>query len=797
MAGVCADDGSCKPRRGGYPEIVVAKKHLLAGLVVAVVAALVVVGVTPLGVSPPAPERSAAESFSAGRALLLLREVAAAPRPMGSDGAARARDTIVARLDELHLAPHVQTASAVSAQSGRVAGTVRNVVARLPGRDPSRAVLLVAHYDSVPVAAGAADDGGGVVTLLETARALASGRRPRNDVIFLFTDGEERGLLGARAFLREDPWAYGVGVVLNFDSPGSSSPVLMYETSPGNGLLVREFVAAAPHPYSSSLMYEVSRRLPIESDFRPFVAAGVPGMSFGALDGPAYDHTGYDSPAKFHAGSLQHEGDTALALARRFGDLDLWDLHREDVVYFDVVDGVAVVYDAGLVLPFVGLAAAVFAVAVTVAVRRRLLSLRGVSLAVPATAAVLGVALVATAVAWGMYRTAYEQRTWSETGVVISDFYRLGLVLLAAAVIVAAYELLLRRLRPWDLAVAAVSWWLVAAVAVAVVVPGASYLLTWPLAGAGLGLLGAVLLGERALHSVAGVAVTLAGAAPGVVLMSSATYLLLMSAGLKQVATVAAVWLVAGLLVIPLEVVRRGFRLWLPVALAAAGVAVLMAVGSTVAFDAEHPRFTSIYYRVDESGVARWETVDRIDQWTGQFLRDGLRSPFQDAYFPQMGVRRTTVGAASQVRLAAPVIDVLSDTTTGDRRTVRLRLRSARGAQVVSLLVHSVVGGLTASVDGLPLQAWDTTILDGTTVRWWFDYYAPPPAGVAVTLRFASGPEVLLRVVDFSYGIPPQLAGQYDGRPSGMLPGRIGDGTLVERTLRLPAVEEAASPPAP
>jgi len=792
MGGVCAAAGSCKPRRGGYPETVAAKKHLLAVLVVVVVAALVVVGVTPLGVSPPAPERSAADGFSAGRAMQHLREIAAAPRPIGSGGAARARDVIAAELDALHLAPHVQTASAVSSQSGRVAGTVRNVVARLPGRDPSRAVLLVAHYDSVPVAAGAADDAGGVVTLLETARALASGPRPRNDVIFLFTDGEERGLLGARAFLREDPWAYGVGVVLNFDSPGSSSPALMYETSPGNGLLVRELVAGAPHPYTSSLMYEVSRRLPIESDFRPFVAAGVPGMSFGALDGPAYDHTAYDSLESFHAGSLQHEGDTALALARRFGDLDLWDLHREDVVYFDVVDGFAVVYGRGLVLPLAALAAALFAVAVAVAGRRRLLSLRGFSLAVPATATVLGVALLVMALVWGMYRTAYEQRTWSETGVVISDFYRLGLVLLAAAAIVASYELLLRRLRPWDLAVAALLWWLIGAVAVAVIVPGASYLLTWPLAAASLGLLGAVLLGDRALHSVAGVVVTLAGAAPGVVLMSSATYLLLMSAGLKQVVTVLAVWLVAGLLVIPLEVVRRGSRLWLPVALAGVGFVVLMAVGSTVAFDTEHPRFTSIYYRVDESGAARWQTVDRIDDWTGQFLQEELR-PFHDAYFPQMGVRSTIVGAAPQVRLAAPVIEVLRDTTMGDRRTVRLRLRSARDAQVVSLLVHSVVGGLTASVEGLPLQGWDTTILDGTTVRWWFDYYAPPPAGVVVTLRFATGPAVLLRAVDFSYGIPPQLAGQYDGRPPGMLPGRIGDGTLVESTLRLPAVPATAS----
>ena len=167
-----------------------------------------------------------------------------------------------------------------------MAGVVHNVVARLPGRDPSRAVLLVAHYDSVPTAAGAADDGSGVAALLETARALRSGPSPRNDIIFLFTDGEERGLLGSQAFLQDDPWAYAAGVVLNFDSPGSSSPALMYETSPGNGLLVSHYLAAG-QAYGSSLMYEVSRRQPVVSDFRPFVARGIPGMTFGMLDGPA------------------------------------------------------------------------------------------------------------------------------------------------------------------------------------------------------------------------------------------------------------------------------------------------------------------------------------------------------------------------------------------------------------------------------------------------------------------------------------------------------------------------------
>ena len=91
-----------------------------------------------------------------------------------------------------------------------------------------------------------------------------------------------------------------------------------------------------------------------------------------------------------------------------------------------------------------------------------------------------------------------------------------------------------------------------------------------------------------------------------------------------------------------------------------------MAVGSTVAFDTEHPRFTSIYYRVDESGVAQWQTVDRVDQWTGQFLGEDQHRLFQDAYFPQLGVRPTIVGAAPRVPMAAPIIDVLRDTT--DRR---------------------------------------------------------------------------------------------------------------------------------
>ena len=627
------------------------KRFLVAGVVVALLVAAGVLGVRPLGLPDPRSADAPAHEFSAARAMTLLERVAARPRPIGSPEALAQRRALLAELERLGLRPEVQTAEVASSRSDSVGGTVHNVVARLPGTGGARAVLLVAHYDSVAVSPGAADDGTGVVGLLETARALRAGPPPRNDVVFLFTDGEERGMLGARAFLRDHPYAYRLGVVLNLDSPGTSSPLLMYETSPSNGLLVRELLAAAEHPSTSSLMYEVSRRSEILSDFQPFEAVDLPGMSFASLDGPAHNHTGNDNVANVDPVVVQHQGDTILAVTRRLAALDLRDLRRPDVVVFDVVDGVAVSYSRRFVWPLAGLAIGLVGAALAVGWRRRLLSLRGIAWSLAAVPLVLGVAMSVMALVWAMYRTAYEEHTWSDTGVVISDSYRLGLVLLAAATVTAAYGGLLRRLRAWDLAAAAQVWWAAGAVVVAGFAPGASYLLAWPLLAGAAGLLVAFVIGERVFDGLAGaLVVTLAGV-PAMLLMSAATYLLLASAGLKQVFTVLAVWLTCGLLVLPLEIVRRALGRAFPAVLAAAGVGILMVAGSTVAFDATHPRFDSVFYRVTADGRATWQVVDRLDDWTSGFFAGGRRQPFIPAYFPQLGSRLTTTAPAPSVGL--------------------------------------------------------------------------------------------------------------------------------------------------
>ena len=86
---------------------------------------------------------------------------------------------------------------------------IRDIIARLPGRDPNRWVILATHHDAWTF--GGMDPGSGTSAVYETARALAAlskqGWRPERSIVFAFWDAEEPGLIGsteyAEAFERE------------------------------------------------------------------------------------------------------------------------------------------------------------------------------------------------------------------------------------------------------------------------------------------------------------------------------------------------------------------------------------------------------------------------------------------------------------------------------------------------------------------------------------------------------------------------------------------------------------------
>lgn len=312
----------------------------------------------------PVPATAPPQDFSAERAMAHVAAIARMPHPVGSTEHDRVRDYIRGELEKLGLESQLETGTGEYSRRGHHAsGEVENIVAHWPGTANTRPVMLVGHYDSVRTGPGAGDDAHAVGVLLETLRALGSGPPLRNDVIFLITDSEEKGLLGASLFMREHPWRHDPGVVLNFEARGTGGPAMMFETSPGNAWMIRGLQAAVPQAQATSVAYEIYRRMPNDTDLTVFKGGGLAGMNFAFIGHPEFYHRPQDDVAHLDRRSVQEQGRYALSLTRLFGNRDLAAPNSGNAVYFPTRLTSLIVYPAWWVLPIawialLGLAAA-------------------------------------------------------------------------------------------------------------------------------------------------------------------------------------------------------------------------------------------------------------------------------------------------------------------------------------------------------------------------------------------------------------------------------------------------------
>lgn len=217
-------------------------------------------------------------------ALKYLENFAIAPHPLGSEEHDRVRDYLISSLTNLGVSPQIQKVdSPDSAWGVKYNGQIENILARIPGKDSSGAIMVSAHYDTVEGSAGAADDGSSVASILETVRIIMQSSKLKNDVIILITDGEESGLLGAQAFVKFHPWADDVRLALNFEARGSGGPSILFETNSMNGTLVTEFIKSVPNPIAHSFIYDLYKFMPNDTDLTVFKNAGMYGLNFAFL----------------------------------------------------------------------------------------------------------------------------------------------------------------------------------------------------------------------------------------------------------------------------------------------------------------------------------------------------------------------------------------------------------------------------------------------------------------------------------------------------------------------------------
>ena len=730
-------------------------------------------GAALLRTAPPPPRGAGAPAseFSAARALEDVRALAGSgePRPVGSAAGARAVEAIAGRLRALGLEVEVQRTFACGPYGA--CARVANVVARLgpPGR---KGVLLVAHHDSVPAGPGAADDASGVAAVLEVARALAAGPPPARPFLALLTDAEESGLVGAAAFVAH-PWAREVGAVVNLEARGTTGPSILFETSGEPAWLARA-LRRVPHPLATSLAPAVYERLPNDTDLTVLRAAGLPGVNLAFAAGVDRYHTPLDSLARLDPASLQHQGESALALVRAVAAEDLDAGPGAPAVYFDVLGLAVVAWGRPL------LAAALAALAVALGawrlLRREPRPLRALLLGLAAALAAPLAAAGLLLLAWLALRHGALPRPFVAFQ---GPFSAAGWAAGAGAALLSGA--LLRAAGPPGLLAGAAVLHALLGLGLAVLLPGASHLGVVPALGAALAAAGWAAAPRRSS--------ILAAAAPavaGAVVIFPVALLLPDLLGASAAVAVAGLVALVALAASPLAAALPGGLRFAPGAAALAAAFVLCGVQAALPHaTAERPERLSLAFH-EQGGTARWLAEAGHDALPAALRAAAAFAPAREPPFPWAPHRSSFAAPARPLGLPAPRLEPIAEGVEGGGvRRVRARLVSPRGAPVLLLVLPPEAEVLSLAMDGVEVP--DPA---PKARRFWggsrtYVCSAPPPAGIVIDVRLRGEARVAVTVADQGPGLPPDGARLVAARPATAVPSGDGDVTLVSAAARL------------
>ncbi len=426
-------------------------------------------------------------SFSAERAFTHLTHIANEPHTFYMPENENVRQYIVDQFKGLGLSVVVESYPIqFDRGNGIEEATLNNIIATIQGSAERKALMMSAHYDSVAKGPGANDDGVAVASLIETARVLQAQGKPEHDILFVITDGEEGGLLGAKEFWKASAFKDRVGMVANFEARGASGPSLMFQTSPQNGELIRNFAAIAPAPVSNSFLADIYSNMPNDTDLTISLREGVPGINFAYVGSWNKYHSTEDTVDNVSRATLQHHGENALAVAGHFGSMDLGNLKSGDVEYFYLY-GKIIHYPQTVNLPLAIILAAGLILLTVLYVRKK--QARFAKMAVSFAWVVLG-CIISALVSLGYYELINLVNQDIDM-----QFYHISFLFITLIVHVLMSLMLRRSRNELEMVMSASYMFLVLIFVVNFLMPGASYMFTLPVAAHGIVL--TVLLGAK------------------------------------------------------------------------------------------------------------------------------------------------------------------------------------------------------------------------------------------------------------------------------------------------------------
>ena len=735
-------------------------KHRLSlfGILSAIIA-LIYFGLS--SVQPPAPPSEApkADQFSLTAAQAQLEKITQDKHPIASVGHAKVREYLMAELTAMGLSPQIH-ATFSSFEKGTANGQVQNIVVRLAGRHSSqdqtkKAVLLLAHYDAVPTSFGASDDGVSVIAILQTLRALKAQTPLANDIIAVLSDGEEVGLLGASGFAQSHPWMKDVGMALNFDNRGNAGPVMMFEPSAGNAKLIAGLGQAVPDVISNSLMYEVYKALPNDTDFTVFRKYGVPGLNFAMIQNISSYHTRYDRADLISPASQQQQGQMMLQLARHFGNQDLGayqsSANAEDRVYFSFPLLGLIHYPASFALPLAlmitALGGGVFWNSRKKAQIRLVASLGG---ALSFLLIVVGIGFLTQQI-WNLaikLQPAYLDMRDQDTG----HYYLLGVLIVSAVVFGLLQRCLTRWIRIKELAFGVALVWLILLLITSYRFPGASFLFAWPLLSVFLSWL-AIAWVKCEDGSASSAWIYLAGGAFAIILFSPLILLFNIALGFNLLAVPVILFILflglfTPLLVWILQELRA--RLFLIASVFAIGFGAI----ATENFHQAHPIPAQlVYIAMPQQQHSFWlapqSNLDK--QNLNMFSADATQRTVPEVLGKESARSewKYWVTKAPDAGIAAPLVQIQSDQILGEHREIVAHISSPDQASNVRIQIE---GGKVLSA-----QLQDQTLSTTAKDKWVTSVHAMAKEGV--TLRFQIAKDqapnsMKIRATDSFYVMP-------------------------------------------
>ena len=738
------------------------------------------------------PSSIAETKFSTERALISLKEITKAPHYIGTKEHARVRNYLIGQLEELGLETQVQEGFVIN-QKWKSLDKPKNIIAKIKGSENGKSLLLLSHYDSALTPSfGASDAGSGVVTILETLRAYkASGKKPKNDIIVLFTDAEEVGLDGARLFVNNHPWAKNVGIALNFEARGSGGPSnMIVETNGGNKNLIKAFMEAdVKFPVASSLMYSIYKMLPNDTDSTVLrEGADIDGFFFAFIDDHYDYHTANDTYDNLDVNTLQHQGEYLLPLVHYFGDSDLNQLKSlDDHVYINLPFFKMVSYPFTWVFPMLLVAIIIFIVLIIYGLRKRVLTGNGVVRGfIPFTLAMIFCGILGF-YGWKLILLMYPQYQEIQHGFTYNGHtYISFFVLLSLGVLFGIYYKFSKKINVANLLIAPLIFWILINIGVAIYLKGAAFFII-PVF---LGLLSLWILIRKDRPNL--ILLTIIGSI-AIFIFAPLVQFFPVGLGLKMlVGSCLFTALLFGILLPVIGFYKLKKVLAMLFVIVASLFFIKAHLSSNFSPNRQKPN-SLVYYHDADNNKNYWATYDQeLDDWTKEYLGDSPEPASNYISYTSgskyaKGYKFANVAPNKNIPIFKTVLH--KDTVINQYKEVSFTIFPQRAVNQISLYTADEANFKSLSFNGqfFPLNNNLTNAAQKIKSKELVRYYVSDKDSLVVSYEVSKNQKVSFTVLEYSYDLLNHPQFTINKRADYMMPKPfiVTDAIIVKKELNM------------